>query len=270
MKQEVCVYGAPAGQVALAPHGGIRWLWLSHGALEVQIGGTLHALSPGEMVLCSALQPCIMGNTGDDAACLHFETSLQGAFELRLPPVWREHVFSRGVIFLRSGDPCHRIRELASRWQAELGCFQGAERELVLDEISVVIRRAMLMCGYPQARLVRAGHDPRQMRRVMRMLEYMGRAYRDPIAVDDVARVAGLHRATAMTQFKKVVGVSINQYLTALRIHEARKLLLTSAAPVTEIAYASGFSSLSRFYDVFSRTFGEKPQSYRRICGAHV
>lgn len=43
----------------------------------------------------------------------------------------------------------------------------------------------------------------------------------------------------------------------------ARRLLLTSAMPITDIAYASGFSSIRQFNDVFKRLYHTSPSSLR-------
>jgi AraC-like DNA-binding protein len=53
-------------------------------------------------------------------------------------------------------------------------------------------------------------------------------------------------------------------YVTQHRISHAQRLLATTAQTVTEIAFESGFLSISRFNDAFRRACGCSPREYRK------
>lgn len=58
--------------------------------------------------------------------------------------------------------------------------------------------------------------------------------------------------------------LSFSRTLSAMRIEEARRLLLAlPALPVTQIAYGCGFDSLATFYRVFASTYGMTPGEAR-------
>ncbi|MFK3777677.1 AraC family transcriptional regulator [Agrobacterium sp. NPDC089420] len=58
--------------------------------------------------------------------------------------------------------------------------------------------------------------------------------------------------------------LSFSRTLSAMRIEEARRLLLASPAlPVTQIAYGCGFDSLATFYRVFASAYGMTPGEAR-------
>ena len=54
------------------------------------------------------------------------------------------------------------------------------------------------------------------------------------------------------------------QLLLTRRLLLAKQLLTETALPITEVAFASGFSSLRRFNDAFSRRYGMPPTRLRR------
>jgi transcriptional regulator GlxA family with amidase domain len=54
------------------------------------------------------------------------------------------------------------------------------------------------------------------------------------------------------------------EYVGRLRAEHARILLLTTDRPITEIAFAAGFQSISQFNRIFRAMHGSSPQDLRR------
>jgi AraC family transcriptional regulator, regulatory protein of adaptative response / DNA-3-methyladenine glycosylase II len=69
-------------------------------------------------------------------------------------------------------------------------------------------------------------------------------------------------------QIRRIVraqlGVAPMQLLVTRRLLLAKQLLTETTLPVTEIAFASGFSSLRRFNDAFTKRYGMAPTRLRR------
>jgi len=66
-----------------------------------------------------------------------------------------------------------------------------------------------------------------------------------------------LHRAFAAD------GPSFAETLRRARAHEAARRLRETPWPVTDIGYAVGFGSVSRFVAIFTRVYGMSPAAYR-------
>ena len=64
------------------------------------------------------------------------------------------------------------------------------------------------------------------------------------------------------TDFKET-GTSPMSYLAKLRLDYAQKMLLSTKLTVTEICFASGFTSLSNFLKAFKNRFGVSPSGMR-------
>jgi len=58
--------------------------------------------------------------------------------------------------------------------------------------------------------------------------------------------------------------LATGDYLTLHRLAEARRLLATTDLPVSRVAEASGFGSVSRFYRAFTDACGIPPARFRR------
>ncbi|HVZ71639.1 MAG TPA: AlkA N-terminal domain-containing protein [Polyangia bacterium] len=67
---------------------------------------------------------------------------------------------------------------------------------------------------------------------------------------------------------RRELGVAPIQLVLTRRLLLAKQLLTETSLPVTEVAFASGFSSLRRFNDAFVGRYGLAPSRLRRRAGA--
>ena len=65
-------------------------------------------------------------------------------------------------------------------------------------------------------------------------------------------------------RFKAATGLSFTEFLAQSRVDHAKHMLRTDpSARISEVAYASGFQSISRFNRVFRQHLGVSPREYR-------
>jgi AraC-like DNA-binding protein len=64
--------------------------------------------------------------------------------------------------------------------------------------------------------------------------------------------------------FKRVTGRTLTEFITEVRIGHARRLLIETNDSIAQIAFASGFESLSNFYRCFQELTGVSPKTFRR------
>ena len=64
--------------------------------------------------------------------------------------------------------------------------------------------------------------------------------------------------------FKSLTSTSFLEYLTMQRIKKAQTLLADSSLSITDIAYQSGYTSISTFNRVFRKSRGCSPTEYRK------
>ncbi len=87
------------------------------------------------------------------------------------------------------------------------------------------------------------------------------------LADDGIAALAYQLRVTdrhLRRIFKDELGVSIIEYAQTQRLLVAKRLLTDTALPITEVALASGFSSLRRFNALFKERYRLKPTDLRQ------
>lgn len=102
-----------------------------------------------------------------------------------------------------------------------------------------------------------------QTDRIRSMLSFIHNHYRERITIERIADAAGVSEREAARCFRKNLNQSPIEYLLSYRLNEAKKLLLSSDLPITEICYQCGFSESSYFGKIFRRTYGVTPREYR-------
>ena len=87
-----------------------------------------------------------------------------------------------------------------------------------------------------------------------------------PLNLAEMAETAGVSRSHFDRVFRHVTGLSPRRFQTALRLHAATRLLLTTDRSVTEVCFDVGYESLGSFITKFTATFGVSPQRLRQIA----
>lgn len=101
-------------------------------------------------------------------------------------------------------------------------------------------------------------------RRLQSMIKFIAENYTQSIDLKDIAHAAGISKGYANGLFSSYLDTTITSYLGQLRIHHAKTALTETNSKVLDIAFDSGFSSLSRFYEVFGQHTGVSPRQYRQ------
>ncbi len=99
---------------------------------------------------------------------------------------------------------------------------------------------------------------------IERALEWMHANAHTAVSIGEVADTVGFSPAHFRAIFRRSVGVSPKQYLTALRLQSSKCLLMHSERTVTEVAELAGFNSPQEFSKVFRRFTGIAPSEWKR------
>jgi AraC-like DNA-binding protein len=99
--------------------------------------------------------------------------------------------------------------------------------------------------------------------KLRRVLEYVRAHIDGPIALEQLAAAVAISPFHFHRQFKSSTGVTPHQYIVEVRVETAKKLLATTALPLTEIAARVGFADQSHFTATFRRATSTTPRNYR-------
>lgn len=84
------------------------------------------------------------------------------------------------------------------------------------------------------------------------------------ITFDNFCRHFSRSRSYMSHKFKSMFGTSFADYCNALRLEDARRMLLHTDEGVTDIALCAGFGDVSYFIRLFKEKYGASPLKYRK------
>lgn len=103
---------------------------------------------------------------------------------------------------------------------------------------------------------------------VLRAVNYIYENLHTRITGALLARQAGLERTYFLTRFKAETGMTVNEFVTNIRIKTARNLLAATDYPIVEISNTLCFASQSYFCKVFREKVGMTPAVFRRTASS--
>jgi AraC-like DNA-binding protein len=103
----------------------------------------------------------------------------------------------------------------------------------------------------------------RNQQRVLSIVRHLERYYHQPWPLKSMANLARLSPCYFLRIFRRVTGQSPTQYVMNARLRAAADDLLTTRAPVSEIALRTGFNDISHFNASFRSVFGRSPTHWR-------
>lgn len=99
---------------------------------------------------------------------------------------------------------------------------------------------------------------------------YLTQNYAEKITLDCLCDACFCSRAALTRSFRSSYGLSINQYLTKIRLDKSLKLLENPHLSIAEIALACGFGTQNYFTKVFKKHFGKIPSEIRKSLDSHI
>lgn len=112
-------------------------------------------------------------------------------------------------------------------------------------------RVAQVRCGAGSSRLIREAR------------EYILLHLDQAVTTEALSHAMGMNRTYLCKRFQEETGMTVNHYVTMVKIDEARRLLEVTKKTPAEIAEVLGYSSQSYFQSVFKRLTGKTPGEYR-------
>lgn len=135
---------------------------------------------------------------------------------------------------------------------------------LMAESLSTLIVVDSLRMAWPERSSRSLAASARRHPGVARARRAMIRHYREPLGLDELARIAHLSVSQFIAVFKKETGETPHDYLRRVRIRAAMRLL-QEGYDVIDVSLSVGFGSSSGFRSAFRKLVGMGPEAYRTV-----
>jgi AraC-like DNA-binding protein len=263
-----CVRWEPSPMRRPDHHNEIELNFLESGTVTYLLGGRKLMVQAGQLTAFWAAIPHQIIEFGSEPSYYVATIPLAWFLQWRLPERFVQTLLQGHIVQDTAGGRSVADAQLFANWEEDLMVRREEAAEAVLLEMharlirmarAVPPERAVAKTRDGMATLTDAG-----LSKVERMACFVAQHYRDHIGIREIAKVAGLHPNYAMSLFQKTFGTTLVSYLTQHRVSHAQRLLATSNMTIADVAFSSGFNSLSRFNEAFRRICGCAPREYRR------
>ena len=154
-------------------------------------------------------------------------------------------------VAIEGGAPADRILPLNHAFLTKIqGCPDDEELCFILQEIVESFIDNISL--------------PEQGCKTIKMaIEYISTHFHEPLSLKTLADRLSLSPAYFSSLFSKQMNIGFQDYLTMVRVEEAKRLLSATAFPISQIAVSVGYADQSSFTKAFKRTTGMTPSQMR-------
>lgn len=95
--------------------------------------------------------------------------------------------------------------------------------------------------------------------------KYIHANFSSPLSLESISQRAGFNAAYFSQLFKKETGMNFLEYVTEVRIKEAKRFLSDPRKTIADVAADVGYSDVKHFSKLFIRITGINPSQYRKL-----
>lgn len=263
-----CVRWLPSPMRRPDHHNEIELNFIESGSVTYLLGASKTRLEAGRLTAFWAAIPHQIIDFGRETAYYVATIPLPWFLQWQLPAQFSQALMQGLVLMDSSPVRLHADRERFATWEKDLLVDNEVRAKVVLLEMHARLMRMAIELQISRAEGSKSTRSNRPVRealnRVERMACFIAQRYTDKLTVQDIADHVQLHPNYAMNLFHRTFGTTLINYLTQHRVSHAQRMLATTDESVVDVAFSSGFNSISRFNDAFRRACGCTPREYRK------
>ncbi|WP_311081966.1 AraC family transcriptional regulator [Paenibacillus polymyxa] len=111
---------------------------------------------------------------------------------------------------------------------------------------------------------IRGFNSGKYLERLTLITDYIKENYDKSLSLDSIAQVFGLSPEYLSRFFVKHVGMTLFQYINAIRLERSHRVLMNTDHSIIQIALEHGFPNEKSFARVFKKVYRATPHQYRK------
>ena len=266
-----CVFGKShsvyTGAVPMHFHPELEFLIVESGRMSNLLEDAEYLTSDGDIIFFNkgvphATQPIVDG-------------TVQHMIQFKVPSTFRgalrylSDILSRTVVpvFVFHSDDCDYAElksHLIDMFDQDADSGVAADYRTTADiyyVISLLHRRGILADE-------RAAFDFGQLQKLVPLFEYIDTHFAEQITLDGCAELLCLNKTYLCRLFRTATGITLWDYVNFVRVSRSEEML-AGDMNLSEIAYATGFSSPSYFHRTFKKYKQMSPSEYRKLYSGY-
>ncbi len=243
-------------------HKELELILVLRGSGRVSNEKTEFAVSQGDVLLFDSGQIHEL-NGGDDGLLL-LAVQISRSFCRRYCPQLRNTRFQGNLL-----NPFFPDRELRDLRNTMLQGFSDyLEKSMsssfgCMSKVNSVFEKLLRRVPYQILDQTQQVNQMKTQERVGRILLYIQEHYQEPIRLADIANSEKLSPSHVSRFFREQMNITLQDYLTRIRVEAAMQMLRNTELSITSIAYECGFSDPKYMNQGFLKLLGMHPNQWR-------
>lgn len=263
-----CVRWNPAPMQRSDHHNEVELNFLETGWVTYLFGGRKVRVDAGRMHAFWAAIPHQIIDCGLETEFFVATIPLPCFLQCKLPDNLVQPLLQGQMIMEPTKNSRLSDHQAFARWEIDLADpHAGLKKAALLEMEARLLRLALLIPtarrnrkpGSGRAALSEAG-----LNKAEQMACVIAQRYTERLTIDEIGSAVKLHPKYAMSLFQKTFRTTLIEYLTQHRVSHSQGLLATTDMKIVDIAFSSGFGSISRFNDAFRRACGCSPREWQQ------
>jgi AraC-like DNA-binding protein len=227
------------------------------GAKRVTMGNATFDLGAGDALLIAADVPNVSQVTRANPGAPYYSLVLDID-----PAVTQSLVMDIGIAQADTGVPIRVDPTEAEVADTALRLMRLFDRPASIPVLQNQLLRELhywLLTGRHGAGIRALGAADSHASRIGRAVALIRGAYAETLSVERLAEAAGMSLSSFHHHFRAVTSLSPLQFQKQFRLIEARRMMMSERAPISNAAYAVGYESVPQFTREYGRLFGTSP-----------
>jgi two-component system, response regulator YesN len=189
---------------------------------------------------------------------------IEKAYEslLRILSCW-EQAGRRDAVLMQAKQLIQLLLSIDSLHAAELSQqLEMIDRFRHLDEL-----KAHILCLFDRIYSNPALSEDYYGKMIAKAIEYITNRFHNDISLSDVAAHVAMSKNYFSELFKKHTGLTFTEYITAIRMNNAKRMLHGEQCKIYEVAERCGFQDVKHFSKQFKKVFGQSPKEFQGKLG---
>ncbi len=227
------------------------------GSKRVTMGSTTFDFGAGDSLLIAADVPNVSQITRANAAVPYYSLVLDID-----PAVTQALVLEIGVAQTETGAPIRVDQTEREVADAALRLVRLLDRPDSIPILQAQLVREIhywLLSGRHGAGIRSLGFADSHANRIAQAVAVIRAEYAETLPVERLAEAAGMSISSFHQHFRAVTSLPPLQFQKQLRLIEARRMMISEGAAISNAAYAVGYESIPQFTREYGRLFGSPP-----------
>lgn len=139
------------------------------------------------------------------------------------------------------------------------------ENGYVLKVKGIIIELIILLVNkYQDSNFDKKTNINSEEKRLRSIIEFINSHYKEKISLSKIADIVDLNPQYLSRYFPKYMGITLNEYITKIRLRESLEDLRNSDNTITYVALENGFSNIKSYFKDFKKNYNTTPSVFRK------